>query len=272
MRQSPFSAARRTDPMKKLLLATAAAAALFSAEALAGSILIVNGSSITSEPDTTTSITTQLSNLHIAAGNTVTIADTVPGSFAGFNQIWDIRFSNAGAMTGGEQAQYLAFLQSGGGMFVMGENSFFTSRNSSVLALIDDATGDSLTFTTPDSTQTVLAPFTGPNTIAGNIVSYSAPGGVTSPGTTGQYISVDGSGDGTGVAWGVGDMANASAGALTAIFDVNFMQTDANAESQALLRNLISFVDVEVNETPEPASLLIFGVGIAALAARRRRA
>ncbi|MBT5048414.1 MAG: PEP-CTERM sorting domain-containing protein [Rhodospirillaceae bacterium] len=257
--------------MKSKLLATALGVALavgLSSQAFAGAILIINGSSGTSEPGTTSAITTNLNNLHVAAGNTVTIADLVPGSFAGFDQVWDVRFSNGLAITAPQQTQYLSYLQGGGGMFVMGENSGFATRNNSVLALIAAAGGGNLNFVSPLSSQTVVAPFTGPNAIA-NVV-YAAPGGVDSAGT-GQFITVDGNGDGTGVAFGVGDLANASTGALTTIFDVNFM---AIAESQNLTRNLINFVGEEVDppmDIAEPGTLAVFGLGLVGLGFARRR-
>lgn len=257
----------------KMLRTAAISAVILGASALsaaAGSVLIVNGADVTSESGTTASITTQLSNLHVAAGNTVTVVDSVPGSFAGFDEIWDIRFSSVSAITAGEEAQYLSFLQGGGGMFVMGENSSFTPRNDSVLSLIAAAGGGTLNFLTPGSTQTVNAPFTGPNPVSS--VTYLAPGGVDSAGT-GSFITDDGT-NGTGVAWAVGDLTNALSGALTTIFDVNFMQDDADAASQALTANLINFVTTEVSgQVPLPAGFGLLIAGAAALgAASRRRA
>ena len=257
--------------MKKLLLATAAIALMTLPEAFAGDILIVNGLGSTSEVGTTNSITTQLGNFQVAAGNTITVVDNVPGSLAGYSQVWDIRFSNSSPLTSGVLSQYLSFMQGGGGIFVMGENSNFPTRNNSVLQLIADATGETLSFVSPSDHQQVIAPFTGPNTVADGFVDYQASGGVTSPGTAGQFITMDGSNHGTGVAWGAGDLVNAPAGALTAIFDVNFMQTGAEADSQTLLRNLISFVQTETTATPEPASMMVIGVALAGLAAARRR-
>jgi hypothetical protein len=253
--------------MKKLLL-TVAVGALCTSAANAGSILIINGATGTSEPGTTASITTQLSNLHTAAGNTVTVADSIPVSFAGYQQVWDIRFSSTFALSAGDRANYVSYLSGGGGMFVMGENSGFMSRNNSVLALISEAGGGNLSFVTPNSTQTVFSPFTGPNVV--NSVTYLAPGGVDGFGS-GQWITSDGT-NGTGVAWGVGDLSNATAGALTVIFDVNFMQTNANDGSQRLTRNLINFVGGEVGGVPEPASwaMMLAGFGLVGGAMRRR--
>ncbi|MDZ7588232.1 MAG: PEPxxWA-CTERM sorting domain-containing protein [Parasphingorhabdus sp.] len=259
--------------MKKLsymLIAVMATTGL-SGAAMAGNVLIINGSSTTSETGTTSSITTQLNNLHTAAGNVVTIADGVPVSLAGYEQVWDIRFSNSSPITAGVQTQYLSYLQGGGGMFVMGENSGFSTRNDSVLSLVTAAGGGSLTFTTPNSNQVIDAPFTGPNAVAN--VNFLAPGGVTGFGT-GQWIARNADGTaGAGVAFGVGDLASAPLGALTVIFDVNFMQTTANAESQALTRNLINFVGVQVGGVPEPSTwaMMIFGFGLAGAAMRRQR-
>ncbi|MCI2283523.1 PEP-CTERM sorting domain-containing protein [Colwellia sp. MSW7] len=165
---------------------------------------------------------------------------------------------------------YLTYLQSGGGMFIMGENSSFTARNNSIFSLINAAGGGSLAFSSNvTSTQTVNAPFTGPNAVTN--VTYNAPGGANGHGT-GSWITNSGN-IGTGIAWGTGDLSNATAGALTTIFDVNFMQTTADLNSQNLTKNLIGFIDTQVNpdptSVPEPSTFAIFLLSMIGLASRR---
>ncbi|MBL9210249.1 MAG: VPDSG-CTERM sorting domain-containing protein [Opitutaceae bacterium] len=247
--------------MKNLSRGLAAAALVLglSLQLQAGNVLIINGASVTSESDTTSDITNNLQTLHIAAGNTVTIADAVPASLAGYGQVWDIRFSNSSPITAGQQTQYLNFLAAGGGMFVMGENDGFTTRNNSVLALIAAAGGGNLTFDgNVESQQTVMAPFTGPNLVTE--VNYAAPGGVGVNNTgTGDFITKDANNRGSGLAFSVGDLVNAPAGALTVIFDVNFMQNVYDLpNSQNLTKNLIGFVgnqvEPPVNRVPDAGS------------------
>jgi hypothetical protein len=240
--------------------------------AVAGSVLIVTGSSGTSEPDTTFAVYTNLQTLHEAVGNTVTLSSDIPVDLSSYSQVWDIRFSPVFALTAAQQAEYLAYLQAGGGMFIMGENSGFMDRNNSILSLITAAGGGTLTFNgNLAQTQDVIAPFTGPNTVTQ--VTYAASGGVDGKGTGDWITQVSGQNQGSGVAFGKGDLANAELGALTVIFDVNFMQNGYYLPgSQDLTKNLIGFVQGEVEGVPDSASTafaLLFGLAGLAFCKRR---
>jgi hypothetical protein len=228
-----------------LILATAATSSF------ADSILIVNGRSTTGEAAVVDAATANLQTLHEAAGNTVTVADSAPLDLSAYSQIWDIRFE--AALSVGEQSDYLTFLSGGGRMFLVGENDgngAFIARNDSLLDFVAAAGGGTLNFALlGDSQQTVLAPFTSPDAPVSEI-TYAYAGGVDSKGT-GQWITqADGLEQGSGVAFGPGDLANASAGSLALMFDVNFLQNDFDApHAQNLTENLIRFMG-NPGETP----------------------
>lgn len=259
----------------KLKLLAAALTISVSGATLAGPILIVNGAHQTSEPHTTSLITNNLSALHVAAGNTVTIYTDIPTDLSLYTQVWDIRFDNRFALTSSQQAQYLGFLQAGGGMFLMGENSSFMSRNNSIFDFIALAGGGELSWAFGcDGPQRVNAPFTGSNPVES--VYYNCAGGVSDAGT-GSFITERQYGTGgSGIAWGVGDLSNALDGALTTIFDVNFMQGNEGENAQNLTKNLIGFVRDQVEQpnpqpVSEPAMLALLGIGLAGLGMMRRR-
>lgn len=224
----------------------------------ADNILVVNGLSVSSEPNTVIDITDNLQATCFLPTDTVTVSDTPPASLTGYDQIWDIRYSDASPLSVADQAAYTAFLQSGKKMFVMGEQDSFMTRNTSILDWIDDLGGGTLTFdASAASTQTVNPPYnTTPNVLTS--VTYDKPGGVTTPGT-GQWITNNGA-SGSAVMWTTGTLGNATAGALAAVFDVNFMQAAAPG-NPLFLKNLCAAVAAGGYSIPTTASPAAVPVG-----------
>lgn len=227
---------------------------LMSAPAIwGGNVLIMNGvpgSGFGGADETRLKITNDLQTVLTDAGHTVTVLNSIPEGLSAYDQIWDIDFAHA--IPDAPLKQYADYLRdSTKRLFVIGENGAFVARNTSVIGLIAAATGVTHTFAIPPKdlpgtednkyTQTVLPPFTGPNAIGGNTVTYLAPGGVTSAGK-GQFITVHSeSGIGTAIAFNN----------LIVVFDTSILTRDVDVpDMQHLLYNFIGFVP------PPPAATI----------------
>lgn len=218
-----------------------------------GNVLIVNGASGSSEPQTTSDSTNNIKTLLQEAGFQTTVVDSLPTDLTGFSEIWDIRFTDSQPITTTESAQYLSFLQSGGELFAIGENSSFSNRNNSLLSFINQAGGGLLNFTVPNSTQQISGIFTTPNTIPDGNVTYANPGGVAGSGN-GQFITFDASGNSSAVIFDEGDLANALTGKLVAVFDINFFQGIYDQpDSQNLVKNIVQLNPTSRRFTYDPS-------------------
>lgn len=224
----------------RLLALTAFAMTAFCANsAQADNVLVVH-----TNDSLGNDISGNLSNKLTATSHTVTSQTTVPGSgLSGYAQIWDLRYANTTPITSGEQSQYFSYLQGGGGMFIMGENTGFMTRNNSITSLITTAGGGTLTIVGAQNAQNVLSAAQSPNVIT--TMAYQAPSGSVSTGT-GQCLTRDSNNVCSAISWGTGTLANATAGSLTVVFDVNFMQTIPGGSNEAaFLDNLVHFVTVQ---------------------------
>lgn len=131
---------------------------------------------------------------------------------------------------------YKNYLAEGRTLVLIGENSGFVTRNNSIVAFISELGGGSITLSTPNNAQTVQSPFTGPNTVTS--ITIQASDGTTDPGT-GAFMTKDASNVGAGLYYARGTLPDAAAGRLMVVFDVNFLGTNADADSHNLATNMI---------------------------------
>ena len=266
MSVNPNQNSNAATRLKRRLTRCGAALALGSVLALGGAahaanILIVNNSGNPLEPNVPYLQSTCFpGSLAAPATDTVTIvADTaaspLPVSLAGYDQIWDLRYTNLDPLSAADQSAYTSYLQGGGRLFLMGEYvTYAPARDASILSLVNTLGGGALSMITsgggafninPATPQTVQAPFnTVPNAMTTMV--YADSGGVASPGT-GQWITYDAVTNlgGSAIAWPAGTLANARDGSLSVVFDINFLQNPPNSGSTnnpQFLQNLCATV------------------------------
>jgi hypothetical protein len=244
--------------------------------AFAGVASAANALIVTDPSSVVGSDNTNLSTKLTTAGFTVTSNTGVPGgSLATYQQIWDTRFNNI-ALSGSDIAAYTTYLAGGGNLFLMGENSLFYARNTSILSFIAGVGGGTIYITSPNNSVTVRAPFASGIT---NPFTFFAASGTNSPGRYGA-IATDSGGLAPGIVYGPGSMTYAPTGSLIVVFDVNFLDTSADANSQQLTTNLIAYLAAPVYVAPTypPSSsvpalstwaFLILAAGLTYIAFRR---
>ena len=212
--------------------------------AAGGPVLVVHDGTARIEADVVRNLSRKLA----AAGYTVCKNVGVPRAGLAVNkQIWDVRFNNSTPLSPGDINAYLAYLASGGSLFVMGENLGFLIRDNSIVSLIQAAGGGAITMTTPDNVQTVQSSFTGPSAVAG--VAYLAAAGTTAAGSL-SFITRDAGNVGSAILYGPGALINAPAGSLLIVFDVNFLQAGASPGLQNLSDNIIAYMGAPVMVPP----------------------
>ena len=209
-----------------------------------GAALIVHDGTAGTEADVMANMSGKLTT----AGYTVSTSVGVPGgSLAANHQIWDIRFNNTTPLSAGDITAYVTYLAGGGSLFVMGENVGFLTRDNSIASLIQTAGGGTISIVTPSNAETVQSPFTGPTSVAS--ITFLAAAGTAAAGSL-SFIAKDANNIGAGILYGPGALSNAHAGSLLIVFDVNFLQASADANSQALSNNMIAYLAAPVPVPP----------------------
>lgn len=150
---------------------------------------------------------------------TVASYSAIPADLSTYAQVWDVGYNttlSAGAIT-----KFTSYLQSGGSLFLLGENAYFEVRDNSIADFVSNI-GGGITSQDPNApietiTATVAAEFRLSNQTSS--VTLSAPGRFDNYGR-GTVMTIGGAYPET-VVWKTGSLTSAPAGAIAACLDVN---------------------------------------------------
>ena len=168
-----------------------------------------------------------------ARENTAGYAVTVLTSYYSFlsadlskyAHIWDIPFATD--TPNSVSLKYLSYLQTGGAVFLLGENSGFNIRNQGICNIVSVAGGGTITVSTQEPTSvltTILEPeFLLKNN--NNIVTFYAPGDFRVIGTGTPMMSGFPTAQMPAVMWKTESLVNAPKGAIVSVLDINFLSS-----------------------------------------------
>jgi hypothetical protein len=178
-----------------------------------------------------TQMITNITTTENSLGNTVfTIAgySALPPDLSQYDHIWDIGLESNTEQSllvpTGAAAKYTTYLQQGGGLFILGENSGFNVRNGDLASFITGLGGGTIqTSAYVDRNVTVGSEFL----IANNQSFLRLPDsgrfssiGTGTPITTNEYGDV-----GQAVVWKTGSLSFTPKGAIVVVLDINFLSS-----------------------------------------------
>lgn len=155
--------------------------------------------------------------------------ENLPADLREYSHIWDIGYNSIYNTAHNPSAKLLYYLQSGGGLFLLGENIGFLPRDDAITTFIKAAGGGNIAVSRTLSVSLYTTTVNSEFLIANNStsVTLNAPNGFTSVGT-GTPITSPIIGTYPAVCWKTGSLSNALNGSITSVLDVNFMDTTGN--------------------------------------------
>jgi hypothetical protein len=150
--------------------------------------------------------------------------NNLPADLTQYAHLWDIGYASpyGGNPTLNPTTLLTTYLQRGGAMFMLGENANFTVRDDTIELFIYGLSNQlpvTGSIASEVFTQTVGSEFLLANN--NSSIEWAAPGEFTSYGT-GTPMTTGGGYGPVAVAWKTGSLANAPAGAVVAVLDINF--------------------------------------------------
>ena len=179
-------------------------------------------------------------------GHTVTYSTGgVPTDVSSYQQIWDLRYSNAYSST--EVTVLDNFVKNGGFLMMNGENSGFASRNNSIATVVSTAGGGTLTFGSGSNSYHVIN-----SKFTDNTGTVTGAAGSSLINSKGQYVFKYiqyGAGDVIGaMIWQAADLGSGYTGAIFVTADINMW--DSTYGSTLLKVNIVDdLLDMETAGT-----------------------
>jgi hypothetical protein len=148
----------------------------------------------------------------------------LPADMLQYAHAWDIGYASpyVGNPYSNPTSLLTSYLQAGGAMFILGENSAFGARDDTIEQFVYGLGGGLPTTGTtylPQFTQTVASEFLIANN--SNSITWYNPGEFTSYGT-GTPVTSGGGYSPVAVMWKTGSLSNAPKGAVVSVLDINF--------------------------------------------------
>lgn len=213
-------------------------------------------------------ISSAVNNLR-SLGHSVDNGSEALSDYSGYDQVWDMRFSDSFTVV--ERNVLASFLQSGGGVYISGENENYQSRNNSVNSYLVQVGAGTVGFvgnTGAYPTQEFTAAgqiLNTPNSVDGLTILY---GRTVSAPSSGFLVTEDENnpGSGTTVAWDFGDISSSPDSRMVVGFDVESFQLGGIPWTE----NVVTYLGA--TSVPEPSSVLVLGLsGLLVMTRRRAR-
>lgn len=143
-----------------------------------------------------------------------------------YAHIWDVGYASPYAGNPYDPtAQLTTYLQGGGAMFILGENSNFGVRDTTIDNFVTTLGGGNVVVSPTDFSYAVDATMDPQFLLANNVstVRFSRPGGFTSVGNGTVMTTAFTEGVYVAAMWKTNSLSNAPRGAIISVLDVNFL-------------------------------------------------
>jgi hypothetical protein len=168
-------------------------------------------------------VTQNVINRLQAKGHTTTSSTSIPTSLAGYQQLWDLRYSPA--LTSSEQTLYSNFITNGGFAYFTTEHSGFATRNNSIASLVTALGGGNTTIGAIGNASDVSAWVNSTYITQGITINFAAVSGIVN--SQGIPLFQDSQGRTQAMSWigRAGALGSGVTGTIITVSDINWLDS-----------------------------------------------